>query len=153
MEEINFLGMFITFPFLFLKMFFAENEEKEFPEEIRKEINNLESKDREIYELNKKNKNIDIKVIHFVINALNLFLKYNDKLDKKQKNLMTEAIGNIPITFFILDKLKTNKRIKEVVNPLVDIVDSHSNLHIDREKLILEVLKDLRNLQKSIEKA
>ncbi|MBS3112229.1 hypothetical protein J4459_03110 [Candidatus Woesearchaeota archaeon] len=134
-------------------MFFAENEEKEFPEEIRKEINNLESKDREIYELNKKNKNIDIKVIHFVINALNLFLKYNDKLDKKQKNLMTEAIGNIPITFFILDKLKTNKRIKEVVNPLVDIVDSHSNLHIDREKLILEVLKDLRNLQKSIEKA
>lgn len=35
-------------------MFFAEGEEKEFPEEIQKEISKLESKDKKIYELNKK---------------------------------------------------------------------------------------------------
>jgi len=34
----------------------------------------------------------------------------------------------------------------------VDIVDAHANLHIGREKLILKVLNDLRNLQKSTEK-
>jgi len=148
-EEINFFGKVYNLPFSFFKMFFAEKEEKEFSEEIRKEIDKLESKDREIYESNKKNKNIDIEVINFVIDSLNLFLKCKDKLNKKQRDLMTEAIGNIPITFFILDKLKVKEDIKKTINPLVDIVDAHANLHISREKLILKVLNDLRNLPKS----
>jgi len=128
-------------------MFFAEEEEKEFPEEIKIEIYRLESKDREIYELNKENKNIDLEVINFVLDGLNLFLKYNEKLNEKQKNLMTESLGNIPLTFFILDKLKVKKEIKESINPLVDIVDAHANLHINREKLIKDVLKKLHILR------
>jgi len=133
-------------------MFFAEEEEKEFPEEIKVEIYRLESKDREIYELNKENKNIDLEIIRFVTDALNLFLKYNERLNKKQRSLMTEAIGNIPITFFILDKLKVKKEIKEAINPLIDIVDAHANLHINRKKLILEVLRNLNKLQGKIKK-
>jgi len=130
-------------------MFFAEKEEKEFPEEIKKEIDRLESKDREIYELNEKNKDINLEVINFVIDSLNLFLKYKDKLNKKQQDLMTEAIGNIPVTFFIIDKLKVKVDVKKSINLLIDIVDAHANLHINREKLILKVLKDLTKLKES----
>jgi len=134
-------------------MFFAEGEEKEFPEEIRVNINRLESKDKEIYDLNKKNRDINLEVINFVIDSLNLFLKYEDKLSLKQKDLMTEAIGNIPITFFILDKLRIKKNIKEIVNLLVDIIDANANLHINRTELIKEVLKKLINEKVRLEKS
>ena len=70
--------------------------------------------------------------------------------DNKQNNLMTEAIGIIPITFFTLDNLKVNKKIEETIDPLIDIVDAHANLHINRKKLILEVLAKLENLKNLI---
>ncbi len=133
-------------------MFFAEGEEKEFPEDIKSEIHRLESKDREIYELNQKKKNIDSEVIDFVIESLEVFLKYEKELNKKQKDLMTGAIGDIPITFFILDKLKVKKEIKEAIGPLVDIYDSHCNLHINREKLIWKVLNKLKQIQEKTKK-
>jgi hypothetical protein len=133
-------------------MFFAEGEEKEFPEEIRVNINRLESKDKEIYDLNKKNRDINLEVINFVIDSLNLFLKYEDKLSLKQKDLMTEAIGNIPITFFILDKLRIKKNVKDIINPLVDIIDAHANLHINRIKLIKDVLEELIDEKVRLEK-
>jgi len=128
-------------------MFFAEGEEKEFPKEIRKEIDKLESKDKEIYYLNKERKKVDLEMVNFTINSLNLFLKNEKNFDDKQKNLMTEAIGNIPITFFILDKFKVDRKIEETIKQLIDIVDAHANLHIDRRELILNVLKNLEQLR------
>lgn len=128
-------------------MFFAEKEEDNFPEEIKEKIYNLESRDKEIYHLNKEGRNIDLDVVNFVIDSLKLFLKYEKKLNKEQKKLMTEAIGNIPITFFTLDNLKVNKKIEDIIDPLIDIVDAHANLHIDRKELILEVLKKLQRLK------
>ncbi len=128
-------------------MFFAEGEIEKFPKEIKKKIYDLEIKDKEIYHLDKKGKNVNLKVIDFTINSLSLFLKYERELNKEQKNLMTEAIGNIPITFFILDNLKIDKKIKEIINPLTDIIDAHASLHINRKKLVTTVLKRLKKLK------
>ena len=60
---------------------------------------------------------------------------------------MTEAIGKIPVTFFALDNLKAGKRVKEAINPLIDIIDAHANLHINRKKLISAVLEDLKKIK------
>lgn len=63
---------------------------------------------------------------------------------------MTEAIGNIPITFFIIDELKVKEETKEIISQLIDIESSRGNLHIDREKLILKVFKELKIYLKKI---
>ncbi len=128
-------------------MFFAEGEEKEFPEEIKEEIYQLESEDKEIYKLNKADEGINSRVILFVLSALNLFLKWRKILNEKQEDLMTEALGNISITFFILDKLKVKENVKKAINSLVDIINAHSNLHVNRERLIKRVYSELKNLQ------
>jgi len=128
-------------------MFFAEGEIEKFPKEIIKKIYNLEAKDKKIYHLNKEGKNINLEVINFTIDSLKLFLEYEKKLNKEQKNLMTEAIGNIPITFFTLDNLKVDKKIEDTISLLIDIIDAHANLHIKREKLILGVLNKLKRLR------
>lgn len=130
-------------------MFFAEGEIEKFPEEIKKKIYDLESKDKEIYYLNKDKKEIDLEVINFTIDSLRLFLEYEKKLNSEQKDLMTEAIGNIPITFFILDNLKVRKEIEETMNPLIDIIDAPSNLHINRKRLIIKILKKLEKLKRA----
>lgn len=52
LEKVNFFGNVYNLPFF--KMFFAERKETEFPEEIKVEMDRLESKDKDIYELNKK---------------------------------------------------------------------------------------------------
>ena len=54
-------------------MFFAEKEEEKFSKKIRGEICRLESKDKEIYWLNKDGKNVDLRIIDFVMDSLNLF--------------------------------------------------------------------------------
>jgi len=128
-------------------MFFAEKEEEKFSKKIRGEICRLESKDKEIYWLNKDGKNVDLRIIDFVMDSLNLFLKNEKLLDNEQKKLMTEAIGKIPVTFFALDNLKAGKRVKEAINPLIDIIDAHANLHINRKKLISAVLEDLKKIK------
>ncbi|MBU1129138.1 MAG: hypothetical protein KJ949_00740 [Nanoarchaeota archaeon] len=133
-------------------MFFAEKEEDKFSEEIKEKIYNLEAKDKEIYYLNKEGKEIDLEVVDFVINSLNMFLKYEKTLNNEQKNLMTEAIGNIPMTFFVLDNLKVNKKIEETIDFLLDIIDAHANLHIDRKILIQETLQKLQKLKEKYKK-
>ena len=99
-------------------MFFAEGEIGKFSEEIREKIDDLMINDKEIYQLNKRKKDINLEVIEFTINSIKLFLEYEKKLSNEQKNAMTEAIGNIPVTFFILDKLKVNKKINKWRNTL-----------------------------------
>ncbi|MFH1310926.1 MAG: hypothetical protein ABIH65_00790 [Nanoarchaeota archaeon] len=129
-------------------MFFAEKEEERFPKEIRKKIYDLKAKDKEIYHLSKEGENINLNLINFTINSLSLFLEYEKRLNNEQKNLMTEAIGNIPITFFILDNLKVDKKIEETINPLINIADAPpANLHINRKKLIIEVLHKLEKIK------
>lgn len=128
-------------------MFFAEGEKEKFPKEIKRRISLLEGKDKKIYLLNKNNKKVDTEIIDFVMDSIHLFLENEKKLNPKQKELMIEAIGNIPITFFVLDNLKVKKEVKETIKPLVDIIDSASNLQIDRKKLILKVLENLERLK------
>ena len=128
-------------------MFFLELVYKQLPQEMRNKLDSLYIKDREIFKKNKEGKNIDLDVINFMINALTIFLDYNKKVNKKIRDDLTEGIGAIPITFFDADDLKVSKDIEETTEFLRDIIDAHANLHINREKLIRDVLKKFRKLK------
>lgn len=130
-------------------MFFAEGEFEQLPERIKKDIVKFKKIDKIIYEENKKGKNVDKLIIKYTISSIEFYLKYDNELNKKTRNILLGGIGNIPITFFILDKIKIKKELKETISPLIDIVDSHANLHINRKKLILNVLRKLEQLKKS----
>ncbi|MEK6897151.1 MAG: hypothetical protein AABW93_01325 [Nanoarchaeota archaeon] len=133
----------------YFKMFFAEGEFEQLPERIKKDIVKFKKIDKIIYEENKKGKNVDKLIIKYTISSIEFYLKYDNELNKKTRNILLGGIGNIPITFFILDKIKIKKELKETISPLIDIVDSHANLHINRKKLILNVLRKLEQLKKS----
>ena len=130
-------------------MFFAEGEFEQLPERIKKDIVKFKKIDKIIYEENKKGKNVDKLIIKYTISSIEFYLKYDNELNKKTRNILLGGIGNIPITFFILDKIKIKKELKETISPLIDIVDSHANLHINRKKLILNFLRKLEQLKKS----
>ena len=133
-------------------MFFLELIYKKLPKGMRNRLDNLYIKDKEIFEKNKKGKNINLDVINFTIDSLTLFLYYNKKVNKEIKEDLTEGVGAIPITFFDADNLKVNRKIEETIELLRDIIDAHANLHINREKLIKDVLEKLQKLKEKYEK-
>lgn len=133
-------------------MFFLELIYKELPKEMKSKIDDLYIKDKKIFEKNKEGKNIDLDVINFTINSLTIFLNYNKKVNKKIRDDLTEGIGAIPITFFDADNLKVSKDIEETIELLRDIIDAHTNLHINREELIKDVLKKLQKLKEKYSK-
>ena len=131
----------------YLKMFFAKGEIEKLPHNLRKNINRLDIRYQLICYLNDEKKDINRKIIDFTIDSLNLSLKYYDRINKKIRNIMTEAVGNIPMTLD-LDNIKISKEIEETINPLIDIIDAHACLEINRKELIKEILKKLQKLKK-----
>ena len=134
-------------------MFFLELIWKELPRELKTKIEKLYLKDKEIFRKNKEGKNVDLDVIDFSIQSLTIFFEYYKKVNKRIKDSLTEGIGAIPIVFFCNDNLKVSKEIEETLDPLIDIMNSHANLYINREKFIRETLKKLRELRKKYKKS
>jgi len=128
-------------------MFLAEREYNKLPSKIKKEINLLHLKDRLIYEANKKNKNINFAVIDYVINSIYVYLRYHKKVNKKIRSILEESLGQIPITFFDLDRLKVDKEVIEKINPLLDTINSHALKTLNRESIIKSVLRNLIKLK------
>jgi len=128
-------------------MFFAKGQLKILPKTLQKELELFYEKYEKVHESYDKEKKIDIEMIGCVIYSLNLYLKWEKKVNKNVRDLMSEAIGEIPIMIMI-DKIKLSKEIEEIINPLIDIDVSHANLHINRKKLILDVLRKLEELKK-----
>ena len=128
-------------------MFFAKGETEKLPEELQKKLNKLDIRYQLICYLNDENKNINRKIIDYIIDSLELSLKYYDKIRTDIRDLITGAVGNIPLTLD-LDNIKLPRKIKDILHPLIDIIDYQSNLHIDRKRLIVDVLKNLQKLKK-----
>jgi len=128
-------------------MFFAEGEEKKLPEKLKEELNRLDIRYQLICYFDDNGENIDRKIIDYVIDSLNLSLKYYDKVGKRVRDLITGAIGNIPLTLD-LDKLNLNRKIREIIAPLIDIIDAHACKDINRKKLIISILKKLVRLRR-----
>jgi hypothetical protein len=129
-------------------MFFAEGEFERLPKELQKELDKLYLEDRVIYEKNKRKEDVNKEVINFTIGSLKLYLKWHEKVKKDVRDLMSEAVGDIPLTFFVLDELKINKEVERTIDPLLDIIDAHACKWINREELIKNVLKKLQKLKK-----
>ena len=128
-------------------MFFAKGETEKLPKELQKKLNKLDIRYQLICYFNDKKKNINRKIIDYIIDSLGLSLKYYDKIRTDIRDLMTGAVGNIPLTLD-LDNIKLSKKIKDILHPLIDIIDYQSNLHINRKKLIVKVLKNLQKIKK-----
>jgi hypothetical protein len=127
-------------------MFFAEGEIEKLPEKLQEELELFYKKYEYLHDLYDNKRDINKEMIECIILSLRIYLKWGKKSKKEVRDLMSGAVGNIPITLD-LDNIKLSKKVEEIINPLIDIIDSHANLHINREKLTLEVLNELEKLQ------
>lgn len=127
-------------------MFTSQGDSERLPDCINKELDSLNERYVQIVKYFERGGNIDQKIIGFTIDSLKLFLEYNKTSKKDVKDLLSEAVGNIPLTFD-LDNLKLSKNVKEIIGPLIDIIDAHACKWINREKFVQEVLRKLKALR------
>ncbi len=129
-------------------MFFAKGELEKLPKGLQKELGLFYIKYEQLHDLYDDGKDINREMIRCIISSLRIYLKWEKKSEKETRDLMSGAVGNIPLTLD-LDNIKFSKIFGETINPLIDIIDVHANLHINRKKLILEVLAKLEKLKKA----
>ena len=127
-------------------MFFSNGEEEKLPKGLQKELELFYIEYEKLHDLYDEGKDITKEMIECIISSLRIYLKWEKKSEKKIRDLMSEAVGEIPIMIMI-DKIKLSKEVEKIIKPLVDIDVSNSNLHINRKKLILEVLKKLKKVE------
>jgi len=130
-------------------MILAEGEYEKLPEKIKREINLLHLKDRLIYEAKKNHQDINLLVIEYVIDSITTYFKFSRKVDKKIKNLLQQSLARIPITFFLVDKLKVKKKIKKEIETLFNIVPFAIS---ENEKIIKSTFKRLMGLKNEYQK-
>ena len=127
-------------------MFTCEGDSEKLPKELNKRIDELCKEYEKAHDKYDKGGKIDKEIIAFTIKSLKLFLKYESKVGKEVRDIMSEAVGNIPVTFD-LDEIKFSKEIEEIVDPLIDILDAHACKWINRKKFVEKTLKRLQNLK------
>lgn len=130
-------------------MFFAEGEFEKLSSELQKELGLFYIKYEQLHDLYDERKDITKEMIECITSSLRIYLEWEKKSEKKVRDLMGEAVGNIPITLD-LDNIELPKNVEEVINPLIDIIDAHANLHIDRKELIKSVLNNLYKLKEKM---
>lgn len=133
-------------------MFFVEGRYEKLPKKVKKEVNKLHLLDRYIFESYQKGKRVDRLVIDYVISSLKIFLRFYDELKQPFKEYIEEAVGEIPITFFEIDKLNVSKKIEDTIDPLIDMADSQALKEINRKNLSKKILKKLKELGKEFKK-
>ena len=124
-------------------MFFSEGEIEKLPKRLQEELELFYNEYEKGHDLYDERKKADEQITKAIIKSLEIYLEWYKKIDKKTKDIMGEAVGEIPIMIMI-DKIKLSKELKGIIGPLVDISSSHANSHIDRTKLIQETLQKLQ---------
>lgn len=128
-------------------MFFSEGEIKKLPRLLQQELELFYQKYEKSHQMYDGGIEFSKELIKSIIFSLELYFKWENKVNKKIKNIMEEAVGNIPLTIE-LDKIELTKKLSDIINPLIDIIDSNACLEIDRKKFIKKTLYNLKKLDK-----
>jgi len=132
-------------------MFFSKGQLEKLPKKLQEELELFYNKYERAHDLYDEGKNVDIEMIKCVTYSLKIYLKWEKKVDKKTRDLISEGIGEIPIMIMI-DKIGLSNELRDIISPLVDIDVSHANLHINRKKLIEEILQKLNRIKEEYSK-
>jgi len=127
-------------------MFFSKGQLEKLPKKLQEELELFYNKYERAHNLYDKGKNVNIEMIGCVTYSLKIYLKWEKKIEKKIRDIISEGIGEIPIMIMI-DKIGLSNELKYAISPLVDIDISYANSHINRKKLIKETLQKLNKIK------
>ena len=74
-------------------MFFANFRYEILPKKLKERINDLHFLDREIFELNKNNKKVNLLIINYTILSFEIFFEFKNKVSPKIRQYIEEALG------------------------------------------------------------